>query len=666
MEQFFGIFHYNLRQLYKNKWFIFGAIFSIGFYLVYSLDSLRVSRTPPGVVADYFQQNLIMPFFLLLITIITFHALKKQRLSNLIDSYPVSNYRFYFPTYLSIYLVFFILETLQFTLIIILRFALTGEVYLSSYKYFLLYALPNTLFYTSLGAFLVIIFRGLIPAAVFAFLTEMFIRMRYLDSLRGYLGTNLLNCYIFNRYNFSEFTILAQGKELVLLNRLFFITIGIVLCFVGFLLFKPYREKGKKMVPGLIVIGGVIVGSCLFIYYTSLQNIPVEKDKIRISNQFNGSSELKTGEYHLEGRISKGKFQATADFQLINTGSTPQPVILYLANGFQIQQLWLDGREWKFKRRGEKIVVEEISLPAQKTVKCMVSYESVVSPYSEYAKVSDRPLAFIYNPVLYMDEDFLFFPSGSGWYPTTKPLYRLMQDRQWVIPLSDRRIQGFHANIEADIPVFNQERFMIAHRDLTIETYDGINYVFLKAHRPLIKRLHTQIKDEVLFFNDLIPLPEINVVEIPQNIFYSGAKRYIETERENGGGLILVNEETVFNITYCSGGAENQAWSLSLLEDSIASGWFPPPDNIPATRITVDRDRAFVLRTFMEYLYKLTRSEAEVKDFLKRNPFLDEKMVDFYQEYGLERTKELLRNFYQRERERGLEQKDFQELLKTS
>lgn len=648
-----------------------------GVWLLQSTEVFARAYSGHGVVNAYVYYNLAIPFATVLYSTIHFHALKEKRASELMDSTPVSNGSLYLATYISLVAFFLIIELIQFSLMAV-AVSLSTEVRRKlDYEYFLALIVPNTLSYISLGAFLGVMFRDLIPPVVTGFLLVMADKLQYIASYQSWV--NMLNSHGVTRDVLSDFSIPAIDRRLFLLNRLFFLALAALLAAAGFLLFKRNRQRRTTM-PLRVALVVVSLVLCVSIArsYDSIKTVPVSTEKARISAYLAsdrlvyaaGATEypvqrsgLKFGGYQIDGSLTKGVLQASASFKVTNPGPDPQRLEFFLADGLEVRSVTVSGEEMPFKRNGMWWSVDCPPVAAGADIDCTVSYGGTIS---EYAKDVYRPPLFVlYRLYGCTDDNFTILPSGVGWYPMDTLLYgyALDSNTEWLIPQGALKTDDFVSAIDGDIPIFSHGRFVIGYPGLATETLDGIHYVYLEAHRPLIHRFHQSVSDRLLFYQELIP-QDITIVEIPNFHILSSNETGLVWRTENGNGLVIIGEGTLSALA-----SKTDNTLMARVPTYLWSGWLSQPaERGPSGSEGYDITSAasVALGQFMEYLYQMRNSEEAAEAHANQtggnNPFL-EVIIAYYRLNGLERAKELLRSLHERERERGLKQEDYAELM---
>lgn len=674
MQQVLGLLRYRLSQLIRNKWILLAVAASGGVWLLQGTEVFAHAYSAHGAVNAYVYYNLAMPFVMVLFSMIHFHALKERRASELMDSMPVSNASLYMATYTSLVAFFLVIELMQYSLVLTAVSLLTGIRRTLDYRYFLALVVTNTLFYVGLGACLGVVFRDMIPAVVIGFLLEMANKLQYINSFQSWV--DILNTHGVTKYLLSDFPALSLDKKLMSLNRLFFLTLTALLIAMGFLWFKRNRQR-RAAIPLKAAIVVAALASCVFVAksYGFIKTAPATCEKARITDYLAsdrlvqaagaGATEysaqrtgLEFSRYQVEGTLARGVFQANTCFTVTNSGPDPKPLAFFLADGLEVQSVAISGEEVPFEREGALWSVDCPPIPVGADIDCNVSYRGTIH---EYAKgIHDPPLLVLHKPCGYVDNRFAILLSSVGWYPMVTWPYSYALGRHeegWLIPQGDVKTADFTSNIDADIPVFSCGRFVIAYPGLTTEILDGINYVYPEDHRPLIHELHQNIRDRLLFYQELIP-QEITVVETPNFHITSGYNGFT-LRQENGNGLIIVSESTLSAFA-----SKTHDTATTHFKTNLWSGWLSQsvqrgPDGGEGYSISA------AFGQLMEYLYQLRDSEeaAEASANQYRGNALLGLMVEYYRNNGLEQTKELLRALHQRERERGLHPEDYAELM---
>lgn len=674
MQQALRILRYRLSQLVRDRWLLLAVAASGGVWLLQGTDVFAHTYSGHGVASAYLYRNLAMPFVMVLFSVVHFHALKERRASELMDSMPVSNASLYMATFTSLVAFFLAIELVQYSLVVTAVSLLTKIERPLDYWYLLTIVVPDTLFYIGLGACLGVAFRDIIPAVVIGFLLEVANKLQYTNSFQGW--GDILNTYGVTKHSQSDFPALEIDKELMSLNRLFFLGLAALLVAIGVLCFKRNRQR-RAITPlrGAVVVA--TLASCVFIVrsYGSIKTIPATVERARISDYLisgrsaqtagPGATEysaqrtgLEFGRYQVEGSITRGVLQATASFRVTNSGPDPMPLAFFLADGLEVRSVAVSGEGVPFKRDGVWWSVDCPPIPVGADMDCHVSYRGRIL---EYAKdIHNPPLLVLHKLCGYTGDSFAVLPSSVGWYPMVASPYSYAlgrQEEEWLIPQSDLKTADFSSDIDADIAAFSHGRFVIAYPGLTTETLDGIKYVYLHNHRPLVHEFHRSIKDRLLFYQELIPL-DITVVETP-NLHITSDAGGATYRQENGNGLIIIGEGTLSALA-----SKTDHRVVTHVTTTLWSGWLSqPPQRLPGGG--EDHSIFVTFGQLMEYLYQLGGSEEAAEAFAneyKDNPLLGV-MIEYYNNNGLERTQELLRALHARERERGLKQDDYAELM---
>ena len=202
--------------------------------------------------------------------------------------------------------------------------------------------------------------------------------------------------------------------------------------------------------------------------------------------------------------------------------------------------------------------------------------------------------------------------------------YALDSNTEWLIPQGALKTDDFVSAIDGDIPVFSHGRFVIGYPGLATETLDGIHYVYLEAHRPLIHRFHQSVSDRLLFYQELIP-QDITIVEIPNFHFLScNENRFSMENRERQRACDhrrIRCQRSRRKPTILSW----LAMPTYLWSDGFRSRRKEGPSGSEGYDITSAASVA--LGQFMEYLYQMRNSEEAAEAHANQtggnNPFLE-------------------------------------------
>ena len=651
MYQLGQIFRFHFAVLFKNKWVHLGCIPSIVFTLLYSAGLFYSDRNMFTWVIDYRHTDMVMPFIVLFVAVWTFANISREKTAALLDTYDFKNVRLYAGVYLSIFTLFAIYAFAQFSIFWVGRFVITGDpAYWKSIWFFVLFTIPNLFLFIAVGAFVGSVFTEGVAGFLLVFGYKFFDLVLDNFTVKTFALSDLLHSNIFKYTTFSDFGLMGIDSLIPMINRIFVICIGTVFVSLGLLVFKQERERRGKWL--YITVGVVALLACVFFAnrYRFLQQIPAEQVTNKAVHFTSEILPLDFSHYVINGEIHGQQLKIRANFQVQNHGDTPHNLCFYLAENFLLSDVRVNGAKIPFQRKGEMITCEQILQPAEARL-CRVEYAGTMEEYAIQKEI------FGYRIYAKIGSEMTFLPARMGWYPQVEPIYPTTPNNAVSIKpyLADVQILG-------DYPIIADKNLVYGYPNLAETVYDGIRYCHLKSHQPSIEALHRFSKDKILFMNELMPLPVIRVLEVPQNIL-------VPERLGKGCGLIFLDEKLILRAKV----GDLMESDLRKLDQAIFNAWFelagessmfgkPEGNYLPLE---------LFLYYFIDYLYQSKNNpqfaaDHYVEEIANRwgRPDFWVKLIEYYKFNGLSRTRQLLRSFLNIAQERRLNESDFYQLLR--
>ncbi|ACM60051.1 ABC-type transport system involved in multi-copper enzyme maturation permease subunit [Caldicellulosiruptor bescii] len=681
MYQIKIIFKFYLTQLLRNIWLNLLVLVSVLFMVIYAYDLFWTDRGQAAFVSSYFQQNLLLPFITITYIVWIYYSISKGEFCDLMDSYSFRNWQLYFGVYAAVFIVFLFYSILQFSVIMLIRtLVFHKHITLGTIFIFLFQNIINVLFLSSFGAFCGVVLKESILGYIISFLV-LIINM-FLDrfTIKALSIVEIIHLNIFKSSNITNFDMTPVEKDILFLSRLFLITFSLFLLFLTLTIFKTYREKTNKLTNYITLTVLFSICIAVTVLYWKFSIIP-EKQVLRKILYYNNTVlNVHIDDYSIEGELNGNKLSLKVNFNAYNNTNNPQKLRFYLASNFNIKYIKVDGNLVEFQRKGDLVNINQTIQPKEQ-VNCALEYQGSLQ---EFAKCSDEAFEYIYKPYAYMTSNMVFVPGNAGWYPMEHAIYNYIPRKKWLYPGREIRPRKFNSNIKSKFPIVEDQNIIYGYKNMEKSVYGGVEYYYLSIHKESVKKLHQYIKNEVKLLNELVPLPRIQVFEVPQNSFLAGLEQNLNVE--NGYGRIMISE----NLFIKAGTNNLLEMDKHNLDWAVFSGWFNLSDEgfnqnmdsnlvkegyisdtLPGIRLGPPM-LALSIKYLFDYIYEQKYNphfdEKEFIENVKRNFGGDASepivaLIKKYKENDIEKTKIFLRELMNSEKQQKLNVEDLIELL---
>lgn len=656
MIKFKEIYRFYLRTTITNIWLWLAVLGSTLFIPFFSIGILIGERSGLSFVIAFNHVNMVFPLVVLGYSVWFVNKATHGKVSELFDSYSCYNWQMFFGLFTSLLVAFWVFSIVQFVVIYLLKaWFLTSlsQPGITSIFWFLPFTFFNILLLVSLATFIGVMFKETLVGYVLVFSYQIMNLMydRFLP--RRFRWFAMMHTSVFKYDNYSAFGILGNELGLFLINRLSMLFVSALLFLIAFTLFKRYREKGRRHLWLASAVFLAMFLSCL-VLHVRVSNVPVQATaKLAEQARFE-SIDLYIDQYNITGKHQAERIDLHTSFRINNITKQALPLKFYLARNFSVSSLMCEGESVPFNKQGDLIRTEQVIEPGA-SVFCTIEYGGSMS---EYVKEEDGLWNYRYKLYAYVGPDLVFVPSFAGWYPTTTPIYNYVPEMEWIYPARVQNKGSIFSQIEGEFPFAVNQNILYGYPCLELSVLDGIEYYHSGRHQRSIIELHQIIGKRLAFLQMLVPLPKVQVFEVPQNLIVG------DLLIENGNGRIMISENTILEaITH----SENTDFHL---DRTLFSGWFNlanlgfdyrglgsqggfPISILPGN--SFGSPDSSVLYIFFQYLFKAENDPsfdddarrtflAEQKRLLPPHPGWIEAvgaLAEYYETQGLLATKEL-------------------------
>lgn len=666
---FKAILRFNLQTHLKNIWLSCAVLGSTIFVILFAPNVLISERSGLPFVIDFYHANMIFPLLILSYTVWFIHKTSRGNVTELLDSYPYRNRQLFYGVVFSLYITFWLYAILQFVVILGIKAWFSGFTVpgMHSIAFFLSFSLINVILFVSMGTFVGIVCKESLWAYFLVFAYQVLNLMFDKFTPKHLHWFALLHSNVFKYEKFSSFGMFGNDALVFIANRLGALAISIFLFSVARLFFKSYREKTGIRFLRIAAAGALLVLVFSFGFYRHASTIPVRATEALAEQAVFVNLNLDIDDYCITGELVDGHLYLSVSFLVANTTDEEVPLAFYLVRNFVIDSLTLQGKPVDFEQQGDLVVTGETIAPGI-SISCLISYGGTMQ---EYAKTNDGEWDYTHRLYAYIGSDLIFVPGGAGWYPRTTPIFNYIPERNWIYPAREPNNKAITLQVEGDFPIVADQNMLYGYPGLVVSVLDGVEYYHLQQHQASIGELHQRIKDKLFFLQMLVPVPKIQVFEVPQNLLLG------DLMIENGFGRIMLSENLLLAMGTKSEGIEYD------LDRSIFSGWFNlsnvgfdyhSPD-IPGFMMSHLPGRslgnpatAVALYAFCDYVFHVENDLlVETKEVFLENqgrgmaPTYAEQrdvFVKYYHTLGLGATKEVLQRLFTIEQGRRLTEDD--------
>ncbi len=540
MNEYKEIFHFNFSRTMKNVWIWLAVLGSAVFVYIFGLSSLVSERGGLSYVVGFNHVNMLFPLVVLGYTLWFVNEISHSKVSELLDVYPYQNWRMFLGIFTSQLLAFWIFALLQFFLVYagaMVHADFLGQLGLDGILWVLFFTFSNVFLLVALASLVAIVIKEVLIGYIVVFVYHVFNLLfdKFMPKYIQWFGMIHLSAFKYDGY--SDFGVLANERNMFIVNRLGIFAFGLFLIALATLLFKAYRGKRGRGKLWMALGSTAILLILSFLVFGMVNNQPAKTIARKIEQARFREIPLKISQYNIVGMHSDKRLDLQAEFLVTNPGNESAGLAFYLTEKFLVEKLLCQGEPLNFKREGD-LLIADMTVKPREGVLCFLEYGGEIL---EYAKEQDNFWDYKHTLYAYAGPELLFVPACAGWYPRPQPIYNYVPALEWIYPARVPNKTDFSLQMEGEYPIVADQNVLYGYPGLKLTVLDGIEYYHLDKHKYSIKNFHEEVSDRLLFLQELVPLQRVQVFELPNTVFFG------DFALENGGGRVFFKEESIID-----------------------------------------------------------------------------------------------------------------------